>query len=130
MSNYALIDLSTGIVVNSIALNEPTTWTPPDGFIVVQTDVAGIGWSYADGVFSPPPPPVLTPEEIVSANLSQQVALMMQASQSMTPVFMALQLDATDAATLAAKAWSVYYQALQAVDLTVESPAWPVAPSA
>lgn len=64
MSTYAVIDVSTGIVVNTIALNAPEDWTPPDGYIVVQTDTASIGWTYSNGVFTPPPEPTLSDAEL------------------------------------------------------------------
>lgn len=32
--------------------------------------IPGIGWSYADGVFTPPPSPPLTPESIAAKNLA------------------------------------------------------------
>ncbi|MHC8295311.1 tail fiber assembly protein [Pseudomonas sp. LB3P58] len=72
--------------------------------------------------------PPVSPADILAANQAAQTALMTQASQAMTPVLMALQLDATDAVTVKAKAWRDYYQELQAVDLTVTAPEWPVAP--
>lgn len=128
MSTYALIEISTGMVVNTIVLDESSSWTDPDGYITIQTDVASTGWSYVDGVFSPPPIPPLTPDEIFAANQMRQSSLLAQASQPMTAILIALQLDATDSVTVSARAWRNYYQALQAVDLTVEDPAWPSAP--
>jgi len=126
---YALIESSTGLVVNTIVLGEPVDWTPPDGFFVIKTDSASTGWSYINGEFIPPPVPPLTPDEIWNKNraeLSQRTA---SASQSMMPIIMALNLeDTTDGNVVAAKAWQDYYLALQAVDLSVESPAWPEPP--
>jgi len=130
MSNYALIDTSTGMVINTIILNDPADWAPPEGYIVVQTDIASIGWSYADGVFSPPPPPVLTPEEILAINQNEQTNRLSAAAQGMAPVVAMITIgDATDAETLAAKAWQAYYRALKLVDVTVASPDWPVSPA-
>lgn len=52
-----------------------------------------------------------------------------EASVSMTPMFLSLQLgDATDDETLKAKAWRDYYRALEAVDVTVADPVWPTPP--
>lgn len=74
--------------------------------------------------------PQPTPEEILQAKQAKKDALLLAASQAMTPVFIALQLgDATDSETVAAKAWRDYYTALQAVDVTVDSPAWPTPPA-
>lgn len=79
---------------------------------------------FLDPALRPP-----TQEQVLANNQAQQVTLMTQAFQSMTPVFLSLQLgDATDAETVSAKAWRAYYQALHAVDLTVTAPAWPDAP--
>lgn len=74
--------------------------------------------------------PSPTAEEILAEKQAQKELLLSNASAAMTPVFLALQLgDATDEETLAAKAWRAYYIALQAVDVTAESPEWPVAPT-
>lgn len=105
---------------------------PPEGYIAVQSDVAQIGWSYVDGVFSAPPPPEVippTPEEILIINQSHQSWLLNQASQQMAPVLVSLQLgDATDEETVVAREWQAYYRSLQLVDLTVSDPAWPAIP--
>ena len=53
--NYALI--RDGLVETVCVWDGNTeTWSPPDGVLAIQTDSAGAGWTYADGVFSPPPP--------------------------------------------------------------------------
>lgn len=68
--------------------------------------------------------------DTVAINEVQKSDLMKAASLAMTPVFMALQLgEATDDETVAAKAWRAYYVALQAVDVTVDDPEWPVSPA-
>ncbi len=72
--------------------------------------------------------PPITAADILAANQAAQAALIAEASQAMTPIFLSLQLDATDEATLKAKAWRDYYQALQEVDLTVTEPVWPELP--
>lgn len=43
MSRYALIDES-GAVVNVIELEADSDWQPPEGMMVVQSDIADIGW--------------------------------------------------------------------------------------
>lgn len=53
---YALIGISTGFVENVIELEEGHNWPIPDGYQVVQSDVAGPGWYYIDGVFYETPP--------------------------------------------------------------------------
>lgn len=64
---YAIID---GInVINVIDYDEQPS-NPPPGFenpiIAVQSDVAGPGWTYVDGVFVAPPQPTPTPEELIA----------------------------------------------------------------
>jgi hypothetical protein len=64
---YAIID---GInVINVIDYDTPPS-NPPAGFespiIAVQSDTAGIGWTYVDGVFIAPYVPPPTPEELIA----------------------------------------------------------------
>lgn len=134
MGNYAIVNLATGVVDSVVVWDgsESSGWSPPDGTLAVQSDVAQPGWSYSEGVFSsPPPPPIIppTPEEILGANQLQQSWLLGQASQKMNPLLVSLQLDnATDAEKAVAKVWQAYYRELQVVDLTVTDPAWPSSP--
>lgn len=68
--NYALINTDTGIVENTIVIDDSTNdYTPESGYIVVQSDTAKIGDTYADGVFTSPEPqiPEQTPEQILAA---------------------------------------------------------------
>ncbi|CQJ53652.1 Uncharacterised protein [Yersinia enterocolitica] len=52
MSIYALIDINTSIVVNTIVLEDGSGWKPPDGLLLVKcVEVCGIGWEYKDGEF-------------------------------------------------------------------------------
>jgi hypothetical protein len=63
--NYAIIN-STGLVVNTIEWDGATFWQPPAGHIAVATAEAGIGYTYANGTFTPPaepePEPPLPPQ--------------------------------------------------------------------
>lgn len=132
MGTYAVVNTSTNIVENVVVWDGESEWAPGDGYVAVEitTDGVGIGWGYVDGVFTQPSEPALTPAEILARNQFQQASLLNQASQSMAPVLVSLQLgDATDAETTTAKAWQAYYRALQAVDLTALSPAWPTQPN-
>lgn len=75
----------------------------------------------------PFPPP--TAEQTLAANQETQAALISQASSSMAPILMSLQLgDATDEETTTARSWQEYYRALKQVDITVPQPDWPVSP--
>ena len=58
MANYPLVDVN-GNVVNVIAWDGVTPYTPPDGLTAVLDPVpqVGIGWTYANGVFTPPVTP-------------------------------------------------------------------------
>ncbi|QJC78905.1 tail fiber assembly protein [Pseudomonas umsongensis] len=133
MDRYALIELSTELVVNVAIWDGETEWAPEEGVIAIQSDSAQIGHSYVKGEFIAPPAPEdppLTPEEILAVNEKTKVNLMAQASQAMTPLLVSLQLgNATDAETTSAQAWQAYCRALNLADLTIESPAWPVVPT-
>ena len=67
LQNYAIID---GINVINIIQYEEQPSNPPAGFespiIAVQSDTAGPGWTYVDGVFIAPPVPAPTPEELIA----------------------------------------------------------------
>lgn len=132
MSTYAIINTTTNTVEGMTLWDGVSEWSPGDGFIAVESTTVGvgIGWTYAGGVFSEPPVVAPTAAEILAANQLTQASLLAQASQAMAPVLVSLQLgDATTAETATAKAWQTYYRALQAIDLTVESPTWPTIPS-
>ena len=65
LQNYAIID---GINVINIIQYDSQPSNPPPGFespiIAVQSDTAGPGWTYIDGVFIAPYIPPPTPEEL------------------------------------------------------------------
>ncbi|MEJ6817679.1 tail fiber assembly protein [Pseudomonas sp. LF-5] len=128
---YALINMATTLVENVIELDPEGDLTQPDGYAVVASDSANIGDTYGNDVFTPPPLPVLTPEQILAANTQMQVNLMYVSPQAISALFMAVDLGSgTDPATVKARAWQAYYNNLQAVDLTVVSPEWPMSPMA
>lgn len=74
---FCLVD-TNGNVVGAVELDaswqKPGTllsWTVPDGLTVVQSDVAGQGWTYVAGVFTPPPtpaPPAPTQDQLRAAS--------------------------------------------------------------
>jgi hypothetical protein len=58
MARYAMVDDASGIVVNVIEWDgEEATWKSPTGYTMVldEPPAAGPGFTYADGVFTPPP---------------------------------------------------------------------------
>lgn len=125
---FALINLATNNVDNTIEA-EPD-WEPPEGFIIVQSDEASTGWSYIDGVFAPPPPPILTPEQILANNKWMQNNLMYLSPKALMALLMASDFgDRTDSAAVETRSWQAYYQEVLAVDLTLTSPDWPSAPA-
>lgn len=73
MARYAIIE--NGLVVN-VAVGD-AEWAASVG--AIQSDVAEIGWAYADGVFTAPPPPdpgaPPVPASITRRQLLLQLAL-------------------------------------------------------
>ena len=53
IQNYAIVD-ATNTVINVIAYDGVSPYTPPTGTTLVQSDVAAIGWTYANGIFTNP----------------------------------------------------------------------------
>lgn len=67
-----IVNIATGLVENAAELGtnlpkncfQPTT--PPDGYLWIPSDVAGKGWSYANGSLVPPvAPPAPAPAAVV-----------------------------------------------------------------
>ncbi|MND22306.1 hypothetical protein D3C80_126820 [compost metagenome] len=54
MERYVIAD-AAGAVVNVTQWDGETEWSPGEGLIVIRSDEAQIGWTYGDGVFTPPP---------------------------------------------------------------------------
>ena len=48
---YALIDKSSGEVINVIIVDPQVAWQPPEGFEIVPSDTANIGDRYVEGEF-------------------------------------------------------------------------------
>ncbi|MEB1007762.1 hypothetical protein VC862_24590 [Citrobacter braakii] len=71
---YAVIE--NGMVVNVIIWDGKATMGCGGQQSLIQIPQSGggptpgIGWSYADGVFTPPPSPPLTPESMAAKNLA------------------------------------------------------------
>jgi hypothetical protein len=64
--HYAIVD-GAGLVINVTEWDGAGGWVPPDGTTAVQLDGATIGGTYIGGVYTPPPPPVLTPQQVADA---------------------------------------------------------------
>jgi len=56
---YALILGATGLVTNTVVANED--WEPPEGYIAIQSDTAGIGDTWDGTQFIRPPEPTPFP---------------------------------------------------------------------
>lgn len=64
---YALIE--DELVISVIMLDFGADWTPPEGTIIIPSETAGIGDTYANGVFTPPT--VIIPPEQKHKELQQ-----------------------------------------------------------
>lgn len=75
---YALVD-SNGLIQNVIIWDGVSEWSPPDGLTEVEdtAQVATIGGTYLNGVFTapPPPPPLLPPPPRSVSRMQAIVAL-------------------------------------------------------
>jgi hypothetical protein len=132
--NYAYIE--GGVVTNVIVWDGEDGWTPPEGVTMVELpndSSVGIGFAYDGATFTPPAPPVVPPPtaaETLAANSATRDALLAQATSAIAPLQDAVDLDmATDADGAALKAWKTYRVLVNRVDLTQQSPVWPVVPN-
>lgn len=133
---FAVVD-SDGVIVNMVVWDGESEWAPPAGTIAIDAGESScaIGWTYKDGVFSAPP---LTDDQIAAQNaqkltdnLSQKTALMDAASERISVLQDAVDLDmATDAETAALPLWKKYRVLLSRVDAnTSDDVVWPLMPS-
>lgn len=51
---YALVETATGIVKNNIEYDPAGTFTVPQGYQVIRSDVADVGMIYSNGTFTAP----------------------------------------------------------------------------
>jgi len=73
--------IENGVVTNRAAFDEPMPTDWPDYSMWAQNDEAQIGWTYADGVFTAPPPPPMpdmgprlpSQEEVVLLNHENRI---------------------------------------------------------
>jgi len=59
MSRQALIEITTGRVINVIELENTSIWRVPVGHMLIESDIAGPGdtWDGRDFIIPTPPPP-------------------------------------------------------------------------
>jgi len=136
MVSYAIINENTVLQIFESDGDISEMFAPGFATFVELSD-AQVGvvqerWTYdpATGVLAAPIVPTPTATEMLAANTATQSTLTAQASSAMTPLLLSLQLgDATAEETAAAKLWQAYYRDVQAIDLTLASPAWPAQPA-
>lgn len=129
---YVMVDLSTNLVVNWIDdTDDITQFSPGENCIFVQTDVGVLGDLYIDGVFSKPPPPILTAEEILSINKARQRNWTYVPASVLFPLFLAVDLDSESNDPWIKKAieWQSWMQEMMELDLTIQDVPIPNPPS-
>lgn len=134
---WALINKSTGIVVNTIVWDGKSSVDFGDGVEAISLEnrqAVGIGYSYKDGDFSPPP---LTDEQkeqneqsALQNNLSTKKSFMDEATLKISILQDAADLDmATDDEKQSLTAWKKYRVLLNRVDANTSSTVtWPDKP--
>lgn len=125
---YAVVD-STGLIINTVVWDGETEWSPPDGAEAVKCgeNICGIGGTYKDGIFTPPPDPEIPKEELVAQANQQKASLTSEASQTISILQDAVDLDmATDEEKTQLTAWKKYRVLLSRVDTsTAPDITWP-----
>lgn len=126
---WAVVDATTGIVLNTILWDGEQEYVVEDGLYIIQSEEANMGWIYIDDVFTPPQEEILTKDQVRARNSGTQQVLLSSASLAMTPYLLSLQLgNPTENELIFADLWQTYYRELQNVDLTREAPSWPELP--
>ncbi|EEW2264213.1 tail fiber assembly protein [Escherichia coli] len=130
--DYAVID-GDGNIVNVIVWDGVTEWEPPEGTHAVRCgdNLCGIGGTYKEGVFNVPPEPEVPKEDLISQAEQQKANLIAEASQTISILQDAVDLDmATDAEAAALPLWKNYRVLLNRVDTsTAPDINWPEMPA-
>lgn len=140
MSTYALI--YEGVVQEIIppAYDEEGNEYPIEvryaaDFVARMIDITDVrpipagGWSYLDGVFAPYQAPLPTPAEILARNTQARDYYLAIATLAIAPLQDAVDIDDATAAEVGLlKRWKQFRVAVNRVDLTIASPAWPETP--
>ncbi|EPK5084884.1 tail fiber assembly protein [Escherichia coli] len=128
VNDYAVIK-SDGKIINVVLWDGEADWSPPDGSTVIKINDsgAGIGWTYKDGVFTPPPIPEVPKEELIAQAEQQKANLITEASQTISILQDAVDLDmATGDEKTRLTSWKKYRVLLNRVDtLTAPDISWP-----
>ena len=80
MTAQRCAQILNGVVFNVI-LADPMTFHPGDGSLIVASDTAQIGWTYAGSVFTPVAPPA-PPPQTTGLNFLQFMALFTPVEQA------------------------------------------------
>lgn len=128
---YAVIE--NNIVVNVAIWDGESEWSPDNGVAILAADGVGIGWSYAEGVFTAPdiPEPVKSHAELVAQAEAEKRARIDAATSRIvvwqTKLLMGSKL--TDAESASLNAWIDYIDAVTAIDTsTAPDISWPEPP--
>lgn len=131
MAAYVIVD-QDGNIINSVEWDGKNDWLPPDGTTAIDSgdSGAGIGWTYKDGEFISPPPPIVPKEDLINQANQQKIVLLSAANTYTQPWQTQLVLGIiSDDDKASLTKWMKYYQQLQAVD-TGQAPniSWPEQP--
>ena len=128
---YAVIKNNT--VVNVVLWDGESEWSPDSGVAIPVADGVGIGWLYADGVFTAPdiPEPVKSHDELVAEAEAEKRARIDAATSRIvvwqTKLLMGRKL--TDGESASLNAWMDYIDAVTAIDTsTAPDINWPTPP--
>lgn len=129
MGSYAVVN--GGVVINVVAWDGKADWSPDTGEVVETNNPVAIGWSYSDGVFSPPPVPQPSRAELVASAEQEQSSLLEIATAKIviwqTKLLAGRKLTTSETTQL--NAWLDYIDAVTAVDTsTAPDIDWPVTP--
>ncbi|EFN5562441.1 tail fiber assembly protein [Escherichia coli] len=130
--SYAVVN-SDGLIINIVVWDGVTEWGPPEGTHAVRCgdNLCGIGGTYKEGVFNVPPESEVPKEDLISQAEQQKANLIAEASQTISILQDAVDLDmATDAEAAALPLWKTYRVLLNRVDTsTAPDINWPEMPA-
>lgn len=122
MSDLAAVLNASSVVTNIIALGAGTSPAQFGAVAIPDGTTVDVGYTYSNGVFTPPPPPPFDPETAAYDIRVERDRLLYQCDWTMLP----------DAPPEVVKAdWEVYRQALRNITdqpTFPESVVWPTAP--
>lgn len=91
---YAIVD-KDGNILNTIVWDGMPGWSPPEGTIVIRCgdDICEIGGTYKDGVFTSPPRPEESHEDMVSKAEQFKRGMLSEAGKQISILQDAVDLD-------------------------------------